>query len=318
MLNFPLNWTVLPTSEFPLWDDWVNSREMGSWFHTLRAFNLVHQSQPEILILKDLSGKWIAGFPFVRAKKFGMVYPKRNALLYFSSPIIHEDFLSDFDTIIDSLNRNFSFAVYDFPYQKKSYRSFAKSGTEQFGFWLDIERDDETQIEKMSSSHQKTVKRKLLGLLEVKPTREINIQDLELAHLSYRDHQKKSPFDLEVMNHVFKNLQPSESVVIQYSSEGETLGWRCYVKDKKGFWIDWLAGTKRGVTKERFGQQLIFRAVQEARLENASGINLTGANTPGIAEFKEKFGSVKTYGLHIRYVKNTFIKWMVRFREFFI
>lgn len=318
MLNFPLNWTPLPTSEFSLWDDWVNSRQMGSWFHTLRAFNLVHQAQPEILILKDLSGKWIAGFSFVRSKKFGLVYPKRNSLLYFSSPVIHEDFLSELDTIVESLNKNFSFAVYDFPYLKNSYRSFGKTGTEQFGFWLDIETDDGKQIEKMSPSHQKIVKRSLLGLLEVKSTRDMSESDLELAHLSYRDHQKKSPFDLQTMNRVFKNLHSDESVIVHYSDEGETLGWRCYVKDKKGFWIDWLAGTKRGVTKERFGQHLIFRATREARFENASGIDLTGANTPGIAEFKEKFGASKTYGLHLKYVKNKPIKWIVRLRELFL
>lgn len=315
MINFALKWQKLPSYDFAVWDYWVNTQKTGTWFHTLRAFNLVFQTQPEILILKKMSGEWIAGFPFVRATKFGLTYPKRNPLLYFSSPVIHDNYLTQFDEIIKSLNRHFSFAIYDFPYLQTSYRDVSKVGKEQFGYWLDIQPSQSEQIDMMSPSHQKFVRKELKGSLEIKKTCDLTKMEIELANLSYQDHHKKSPFKTEEIEKMFKNLQSNESCVVTYSDMNQLLGWRCYIKDKKGHWIDWLAGTKRGVTKERFGQQLILFATEKARNEMVGHFDLTGGNTQGIAEFKEKFGSVKTFGLHLRYSNNFLISWILFLKD---
>lgn len=308
-------WQKLPESEFRNWDKWVLSHSTGTWFHTIRAFEAVYEQKPEILIIKDDNQNWIAGFPFIRARKFGLSYPKRSPFLYFSSPVIAPEYLKDFNAILVKLKHHFSFSILNFAYLETEYPNLNEDFIPQFGWWLPIEKSDELQLEKCESSHKRQIKKPLAGVIDFIEPKKLTAPEIGLVHQSYQDHGKESPFQTEKLLGFFGRLKESESLIARYQLDGKTLGWRCWLKDPRGFWIDWMSGINRAESSESFGQHLCFESFRKAREEGALGIDFGGANTSGISEFKKRFGCQQRFGGLISLTRNSMIRKIVELKD---
>lgn len=309
------DWHILPESEFNNWDLWVMSNPTGSWFHTIRAFEVVHERKPEILILKDDKGSWVAGFPFVRSKKFGLSYPKRSPFLYYSSPVIAPGYLNDIGEIVQKLRKQFSFSILNFTYTESGYPLKGSEFKLQNGWWLPLEKTDELQLERCESNHKRQIKKTLIGSIDFIHSGNLTEKEIGLVHQSYQDHGKESPYQTEKLLGLFSRLGENESVIARYRMDEKTLGWRCWLKDPRGFWIDWMSGISRSESTEPFGQKLCFESFRKAREEGASGIDFGGANSSGISEFKKRFGCEKRTGGFIMLTRNRLIKAVLDFKD---
>ncbi len=314
-MKHDFEWQILPESEYRNWDSWVLSNPTGSWFHTVRAFEVVYERKPEILVIKDDKQNWIAGFPFVRAGKFGISYPKRSPFLYFSSPVIAADCLDDISSMLERLKKQFSFSILNFTYTETGYPISSEDFKLQFGWWLPVEKTDELQFERCESNHKRQIKKALEGSIDFIHPKELTEKEIGLVHRSYQDHGKSSPFQTDKLLGLFARLRENESVAARYKLEGKTLGWRCWLKDPRGFWIDWMSGINRTESSESFGQHLCFESFRKARETGATGIDFGGANTSGISEFKKRFGCEKRSGGFVVLTRNRLIKSVLDFKD---
>lgn len=291
-------------------DSWILSQSSGTWFQTVEAFRAVWNLEPEIIEITDSSsGERLAVFTFFNEKKGALSYPKRHSLLYFSAPVFSDKNADKIPELLNFLltSGSFSFALLNPAYQDQKFPGLEFKTVPQTGLWLDLLPDESVQIKQTSESVRRNLKKLVSGQFEWISPDKLSLTELELLEKSYQHHGVKCPVSAKELHGVLSRVSPDHVLAIRYVLEGRTRAWRLWIYDKRGWLTDWLSAVDRDSGKEPVGYHLVWESVKKAREMSCNGLDFGGGNTPGIADFKEKFGCRKRHGLLIRYSRNTVV-----------
>lgn len=266
------------------------------------------------------TGQRLAGFTFFPSKKAGLSYPKRHALLYFSAPVFADGFENKIPELMDFLfsDGNFSFALFNLVFRNEIYPKLKFKNSPQTGLWLDLLPDELDQIKQTSELVRRNLKKPVSGYFEWIAPDKLSLSDLELLEKTYLHHGVKSPVSAKELLGVLSRVSPNDVLAIRYQADGKTTGWRLWIYDKRGWLTDWLSAVDRDSGKEPVGYHLVWESVKKARDLGCTGLDFGGGNTPGIADFKEKFGCRKRHGLFIRYSRNMVVSVLLSVNDWFL
>lgn len=303
------------------WDSWILSQSTGTWFQTISAFHSVWNRDPELLEILDAeTGQRLAGFTFSPAKKAGLSYPKRHSLLYFSAPVFADGFEVNFPDLMTFFfsDGSFSFALLNLAFRDDPYPQIEFNSFPQTGLWLDLLPDVSAQLKQTSELVRRNLKKSVSGQFEWISPGYLSLTELELLEKTYLHHGKKSPVSAKELQQVLARVSPDEVLAIRYGVSGKTTGWRLWIYDKRGWLTDWLSAVDRYSGKEPVGYHLVWESIKKARKMGCSALDFGGGNTPGISDFKEKFGCRKRHGSFIRYYRNPAVSVLLSANDWFL
>lgn len=284
------------------WDSWVCSQKTGSWFHTAEAFCAVWGTGFRLTEIRShRTGERLAGLIWKPERKFWMIYPKRHPMLYFSSPVFSPEGLSGFADLMPVFFREgLSWYNFNFAYTSGGYPDPALPSSPQRGLWLPV-TDPAEQIKKASELVRRNLKKPVSGTFSWISPAELTLQDLALLAKTYGSHGLKSPVSAPELKAILEKVPERSCLALRYQSAGRTLGWRLWLVHPGGWMTDWISAMDREASREPFGYHLVWKSLEKARELGFSALDLGGGNTPGISDFKEKFGCEIRQGLLIQH-----------------
>lgn len=296
------------------WDQFVYSNRSGTWFHSYEAFLAIWNRHPEFILgIDQETNEQVVGFMFYPGNKIGITYPKRHSLLYFSSPVFHDKINGEWMQILPQISRFFSFSIMNSAYQELPVKRVGKGYSCKYGLWLPIEPSEHAQWNKLSEGHTRHLKNKLKNEIEwVQPT-SLTIADLKMVEMTYLAHARVAPFSPAHLHEIIQKLPEGRLWCCKYSVNEKIAGWRLWIVDPRGWLVDWVSAVDRSVKEQGIGHHLVWDSINKARTEGLKAIDFSGANTPGISEFKARFGADTRYGYYYRHTKTFFHDYLLKF-----
>lgn len=314
MPDFPQFSTIsLPDSDaFQEADRWILSQPAGTWFHTTEAHRAVWNSPPDVFEYRDSANTRQVLYATRLISRAGVRYPKRHALLYLASPVaLAETGLSPVFLSSLAWNSHFSLVNWTFPWQETPFQIPA-GGISRAGLFLPVDSDPDRQVRAFSEQSRRHLRKSLPGSFEWIPASQLTGGELSLLSDSYLAHGHRSPVTADELAGVLSRIPEGRVTALRYRQSGQTLAWRLWIADPRGWLTDWLSAINRELAPEPTGYHLMARSLDYARQHHISGLDMGGINTPGISGFKQRFGGIKRHGLHLLTSPNPFIRLLIR------
>ncbi len=314
----------LKKTDYPLWDEFVESSPQGTFFNSvkwLQILSSVYNRTLRILVCKNKT-EIRAGIIFFENKRFTWKLITPVFLLPFNGPLFADnqnikyqksiaDNLHLSQLIIDKLHQDYNYIVLDTHYSTNDVRSFLWQNFSTkpiYSYLCNIDKNIESNFNQSLRKKIRKCSEHQVQIFESEKTELF----LSFYENSYSRHKLKPPIQLPELKLLVENiLTLDNSRLYLVGLDGEPVAGRIILEHKQIIY-DLLAGS---IDQSGLASSFLVAEIMKKYASDFFYFDFLGADHPEIEQFKRGFGGKLVHRFRITSPASFPLSFLLKLRE---